>query len=168
MEVKQLRFLRSRIAQAENKLGHWDSYVRSVYVTGLVLLGYFAGYEINQLAPIHATENLIGALWAAATVLTVYKDQRSESQKSFFATLIAAWLGSLIAVVYLLWFPQHLWGLAPIIALAMLLIIVIFSRISANSPWVNASMRDLEVLVGAVVGLVGGWIGEAVPGLDHA
>jgi hypothetical protein len=184
--VKLPRFFRSQIENTENKLGHWDSYVRSLYVTGLVLAGYFAGYEINQLVPVHATENLIGALWAAATVLTVYKDLRVESQKSFFATITAALLGSLIAVAYLLWLPQHLWGLAPIIVLtmllsqvlgfadrgrqmvSMLLIIVIFSHISKNSPWVNAGMRDLEVFVGALIGLVGGVVGDRLPGLDDA
>ena len=182
--VKLPRIFRSQIENTENKLGHWDSYVRSLYVTGLVLAGYFAGYEINQLVPVHATVNLIGALWAAATVLTVYKDQREESQKSFFATITAALLGSLIAVAYLLWLPQHVWGLAPIIVLAMLLsqvlgfadrgrqmvsmllIIVIFSHISKNSPWVNAGMRDLEVFIGALVGLIGGYVGEQLPGLD--
>ncbi|MEY2342631.1 FUSC family protein [Acidithiobacillus sp. IBUN Pt1247-S3] len=177
-------FFRNQIEKTENKLGHWDSYVRSLYVTSLVLAGYFAGYEVNKLAPIHATENLIGALWAAATVLTVYKDHSAESQKSFFAVISAAFLGSLIAVAYLLWLPQQVWGLAPVIILSMLLsqvlgfpdrgrqmvsmllIIVVFSHISENSPWVNAGMRDLEVFVGAAVGLAGGYFGEKMPGLD--
>jgi hypothetical protein len=37
--VKLPRFFRSQIENTRNKLGHWDFYVRSLYVTGLVVAG---------------------------------------------------------------------------------------------------------------------------------
>jgi uncharacterized membrane protein YccC len=78
-----------------------------------------------------------------------------------------------------------MWNFALIIVLAMLLsqalgfsdrgrqvvstllIIVIFSHLNELNPWLNAGMRTAEVLIGALVGFVGGYFGEILPGLDH-
>ena len=89
-----------------------------------------------------------------------------------------------MALVYLFWFPPHMWSLALMIILAMLLsqamgladrgrqvvsallIIVIFSHLNEANPWINAAMRTAEVLIGAGVGLLGGYFGDKLPGLD--
>ena len=39
-----------------------------------------------------------------------------------------------------------------------LLLIVIFSHLNTSAPWLNATMRMGEVLLGAMVGLVGGYL----------
>jgi len=45
------------------------------------------------------------------------------------------------------------------------LLIVIFSHLNSSAPWLNAGMRMAEVVVGAVVGLLGGFLlrGVTVP-----
>ncbi|WP_010642601.1 MULTISPECIES: hypothetical protein [Acidithiobacillus] len=45
-------------------------------------------------------------------------------------------------------------------------IIVIFSHLNAANPWINAAMRTIEVFIGAGVGLLGGYFGVNLPGLD--
>ena len=177
-------FIRRKFFDTEQRLDHWDAYVRSVYVTILVIMAYLLGYEFDMIGPIHGGVAVVGALWAAATVLSVYKDDRVATRESFFATMGSTFLGVAVALVYLFWFPPHMWDLALIIILAMLLsqavglsdrgrqvvstllIIVIFSHLNAANLWVNAAMRTVEVFIGAGIGLLGGYFGESLPGLD--
>ena len=177
---------RRKIHETEQRLDHWDAYVRSVYVTILVIMAYLLGYEFDLIGPIHGGVAVVGALWAAATVLSVYKDDRVATRESFFSTMGSTFLGVAVALVYLFWFPPHMWSLALMIILAMLLsqamglaergrqvvsallIIVIFSHLNEANPWINAAMRTAEVLIGSGVGLLGGYFGEKLPGLDKA
>ena len=176
---------RRKVHETEQRLGHWDAYVRSIYITILVIMAYLLGYEFDLMAPLHGGAAVVGALWAAVTVLAVYKDDRVTTRSSFFSTMGSALFGAAVALAYLLWIPPHMWDLALIIVPAMLisqllgfadrgrqvvstlLIIVIFSHLNNSTPWVNAAMRTAEVLIGAVVGLLGGYFGEHLPGLDE-
>ena len=176
---------RRKVHETEQRLGHWDAYVRSIYITVLVIMAYLLGYEFDLMAPLHGGAAVVGALWAAVTVLAVYKDDRVTTRSSFFSTMGSALLGAAVALAYLVWIPPHMWDLALIIVLAMLmsqvlgfadrgrqvvstlLIIVIFSHLNNSTPWVNAAMRTVEVLIGAGVGLLGGYFGEHLPGLDE-
>lgn len=175
---------RRKVHETEQRLGHWDAYVRSIYITILVIMAYLLGYEFDLMAPLHGGAAVVGALWAAVTVLAVYKDDRVATRDSFFSTMGSALFGAAVALVYLVWIPPHMWDLALIIVLAMLLsqalgfsdrgrqvvstllIIVIFSHLNELNPWMNAGMRTAEVLIGASVGLLGGYFGEKLPGLD--
>lgn len=74
---------RRKVQETEQRLGHWDTYVRSIYITILVIMAYLLGYEFDLMAPLHG--------------------------------------GAAVVLVYLVWVPPHMWDLALIIVLAMLM-----------------------------------------------
>lgn len=145
-------------------------------ITVLVLLAYFLGYGLDELVPTHVTAAVIGALWSAVTVLTVFKDRWQETRASFWATLSSGTVGAVAAVIYLVYIPPSMGSLAVVMGLSLLLsqimgfsdrgrqvvstllLIVIFSHLNTSAPWLNATMRMGEVLLGAMVGLLGGYI----------
>ncbi len=171
------------LQEVEKKLQRKGPYLHSIILTVLVLCAYFLGYGLDEMVPTHVTAAVIGALWSAVTVLTVFKDHWEETRQSFWATLAAGLVGALAALLYLLFFPQGMLTLALVMALSLLLsqwigfsdrgrqvvstmlLIVIFSHLNSDAPWLNAGMRMAEVVVGAVVGLLGGFLlrGLTVP-----
>ena len=44
-------FIRRKFFDTEHRLDHWDAYVRSVYVTILVIMAYLLGYEFDMIGP---------------------------------------------------------------------------------------------------------------------
>ena len=84
-------------------------------------MAYLLGYEFDLMAPLHGGAAVVGALWAAVTVLAVYKDDRVTTRSSFFSTMDSALLGAVVALAYLVWVPPHMWDWALIIVLAMLM-----------------------------------------------
>lgn len=176
---------REQLTDAGRKLHHKGPYVHSLTLTGLVLAGYLLGYGLDQLVPTHVTATVIGALWSAVTVLTVFKDHWADTRASFWSTLSSTVIGAVAALLYLLYFPQKMLALALVMALSLLfsqlvgfndrgrqvvstvLLIVIFSHLNSSAPWLNAGMRLAEVLVGALVGLVGGYMLRKASILDE-
>jgi glycerol uptake facilitator-like aquaporin len=164
------------LKEKQRKLQQRDPYVRSVIITILVLLAYFLGYGLDGLVPTHVTAAVIGALWSAVTVLAVFKDHWQETRTSFWATLSSGTVGAGAAVIYLVYIPPGMGSLAVVMGLSLLLsqimgfsdrgrqvvstllLIVIFSHLNNSAPWLNATMRMGEVLLGAMVGLLGGYI----------
>ncbi|MBU2820911.1 FUSC family protein [Acidithiobacillus caldus] len=170
-----------QLKERQLQLQHREPYVRSAIITVLVLIAYFMGYGLDELVPTHVTAAVIGALWSAVTVLAVFKDHWQETRSSFWATLISGILGALAAVIYLIYLPPNMGALAVVIALSLLLsqilgftdrgrqvvstllLIVIFSHLNTSPPWLNATMRMGEVLLGAMVGLFGGYMLHVLP-----
>ena len=146
-----------------------------------MLTAYFLGYGLDELVPSHVTAAVIGALWSAVTVLTVFKDHWQETWSSFWSTLGAGIVGALAALIYLLYFPQHMLTLALVMVLSLLfsqwlgfadrgrqvvstlLLIVIFSHLNDSAPWLNVGMRLAEVLIGAMVALLGAYLLRKAP-----
>lgn len=175
---------RQQLQDTETQLRRWDPYLRSVIITVLVLLAYFLGYGLDELVPTHVTAAVIGALWSAVTVLAVFKDHWLETRSSFWSTLSSGAVGAVAAMIYLIFVPPHMATLALVMGLSLLLsqllgfadrgrqvvstllLIVIFSHLNSSAPWLNASMRMAEVLVGALVGLFGGYLSRFLPALQ--
>ncbi len=184
--MNPVRYCKEQLLKAEQRVGRWDAYLRTVTITVLVLVAYFLGYELNEVVPAHVTNAVIGALWSAVTVLAVFRDSWTETRLTFWSTLFSGLLGAGAAVLYLLFLPAHMWTLGAVMALSLLLgqalgfsdrgrqvvstllLIVIFSHLNASNPWLNASMRMAEVVIGAGVGLVGGYLVRNLPGLKDA
>ncbi len=165
-----------QLEEKQIQLRRGEPYLRSAIITILVLFAYFLGYGLDELVPTHVTAAVIGALWSAVTVLAVFKDHWQETRSSFWATLSSGVVGAVAAVIYLAYIPPNMASLAVVMALSLLLsqllgftdrgrqvvstllLIVIFSHLNTSAPWLNATMRMGEVLLGAMVGLVGGYL----------
>lgn len=165
-----------QLKEKQMRLQRGEPYLRSAIITVLVLFAYFLGYGLDELVPTHVTAAVIGALWSAVTVLAVFKDHWQETRSSFWATLSSGVVGAIAAVIYLAYIPANMASLAVVMGLSLLLsqllgftdrgrqvvstllLIVIFSHLNTSAPWLNATMRMGEVLLGAIVGLAGGYL----------
>ncbi|MCE5360900.1 FUSC family protein [Candidatus Igneacidithiobacillus taiwanensis] len=165
-----------QLKEKQLQLQRREPYLRSAIITVLVLIAYFLGYGLDELVPTHVTAAVIGALWSAVTVLAVFKDHWQETRTSFWATLSSGVLGAIAAVIYLTYIPANMASLAAVMSLSLLLsqllgfadrgrqvvstllLIVIFSHLNTSAPWLNASMRMGEVVLGAGTGLLGGYL----------
>ncbi len=183
--MNPVRYCRDQLLKAEHRIDRWDTYLRAGTITVLVLVAYFLGYELDEVVPAHVTNAVIGALWSAVTVLAVFRDTWTETRSTFWSTLFSGLIGAIAAVLYLLYVPAHMWTLGAVMALSLLLgqafgfsdrgrqvvstllLIVIFSHLNSSNPWLNASMRLAEVVIGAGVGLAGGYLFRNLPGLKE-
>lgn len=184
--MKLFSHTRQQLHNTETQLRRWDPYLRSAVITALVLLAYFLGYGLDELIPTHVTAAVIGALWSAVTVLAVFKDQWPDTRSSFWSILSSGAVGAVAAMIYLVYVPPHMVSLALVMGLSLLLsqllgfadrgrqvvstllLIVIFSHLNSSAPWLNASMRLAEVVVGALVGLLGGYLLRFLPAMQSA
>lgn len=59
-------FARRKVHETEQRLTRWDAYIRSIYMTILVIVACLLGYQFDLAAPAHggAAVALVYLVWA--------------------------------------------------------------------------------------------------------
>jgi len=127
-------------------------------------------------------DDRLGALWAVISTVFVCRFSYHESTKAALSRVAATFVSFALCVLYLIFLPFHIWGLAVLIGLSALAVIVIgrpgdaitaaitttvVIGIAANSPhnaWQQPILRLADTVVGVAVGVAAAWIGLRLTG----
>jgi uncharacterized membrane protein YccC len=108
----------------------------------------------------------------------VYRYGYKQSASAPLSRMAATLLSFALCLVYLLFFPFHIWGMAALIgigAVAMALVgrpgdiittgittavVMVVAAISPDHAWKQPILRVVDTLVGVTVGVVGAWISQ--------
>ena len=147
---------------------------------GLVsLAAYWAAFfALASLSP--KTSNTIGALWAVISALFVFRERQTESFQTAVSRLFATAVGAALCLIYLLFFPPSVAGMAILIAvgtLALLLsdrhgeittvaittaVIMIVALMEPKEAWHQPLLRLADSIIGIVIGVAAKWLESAL------
>ena len=149
--------------------------------SGVLALACAAAYWLvagaaSGLYSASATDDAIGGLWTVLATIFVIRARYSESETAALSRLLATLVSFALCLIYLIFLPFHLWGLALLIGLsalaAMLLrrpgdavaaaittaVVLISAEISPQQAWRQPVLRLADTVVGVVVGLAAAWL----------
>jgi len=134
-------------------------------------------YSVSAIERESSSLQTTGAMWAMISGIIVLQETRQSTLDTASRRIFASFVGAVLSFVYLSFLPFSPLGMAFMIGITILLctslkirdharlaaltvgVIMIFSTISPDqSPFVNASLRFGEVIVGSVVAVVIEWI----------
>lgn len=140
-----------------------------------VLLSYLAGFYLT--GSFHDESRYFGAMLASIASVVALQADFKTSVKQGWLRVVGTFIGSLIATIYLMLFPFSLTGLIVTVFLleitcmllkipdngkmatiALIVIMLISQKSPDIPPIVNGTLRFLETVVGAVIGIVIAWL----------
>jgi uncharacterized membrane protein YgaE (UPF0421/DUF939 family) len=122
----------------------------------------------------------VGELWAVISTVFVYKDSRAHSLTAGMARLIATFVSFALCMIYLWLLPATIFGMAALIAIAVLLMMLIGRQdemgltaitiavimiVAADKPQeaeLQPILRLVDTVVGIAVGVACKWINSFV------
>ncbi|MEG0038276.1 FUSC family protein [Bacteroides sp.] len=144
-----------------------------------VLLSYLAGFYLT--GGFHCESRYWGAMLASiACVVTLQVDLKTSLRQGWLRVL-GTFIGAIIATIYLLLFPFSITGFiltvfileiicmilsipdnGKMATMALIVIMLISQRTPDISPIVNSSLRFLETVLGAGIGIAIAWLVEVI------
>jgi len=127
-------------------------------------------------------DDLIGALWAVLATIFVFRESQQESMKAAVSRLAATAVSTVLCLVYLVFLPFAVWGLAVLIGASVLAVtligrpgdaitaaittavILVASEVSPQHAWQQPILRLADTVVGTAVGLAAAWAGLRLSG----
>lgn len=140
-----------------------------------VLLSYLVGFYLT--GSFHDESRYFGAMLASIASVVALQSDMKTSIKQGWLRVLGTFIGAVIATIYLLIFPFSLTGLIVTVfvleiacmiftipdngkmaTIALLVIMLISQKNPDIPPIVNSSLRFIETVVGAVIGVGMAWV----------
>lgn len=144
-----------------------------------VLLSYLAGFYLT--GNFHDESRYFGAMLAAIASVVALQADLKTSVKQGWLRILGTFIGAVIATIYLLIFPYSIEGLIVTVfvleiacmmlsipdngkmaTIALIVIMLISQKNPTIPPIVNSSLRFLETVVGAGIGIAMAWFLELI------
>lgn len=144
-----------------------------------VLLSYLAGFHLT--GNFHDESRYFGAMLAAIASVVALQTDLETSIKQGWLRVLGTFIGAVIATIYLSIFPFSVAGLIVTVfvleiacmmfsipdngkmaTIALIIIMLISQKNPDIPPIVNSSLRFLETVIGAGIGIAIAWLIELV------
>ena len=150
---------RAAVAAISSALSFWIT-------THLLAMLYSASRE----------DDLLGGMWAVVSTLFVYRHSHGETVEAALSRMMATLVSFGLCFVYLLIFPFHLWGLALLIAIGVVVVasmgrpqdamtasitttvVMVVAAVNPHHAWREPILRLIDTAIGAGIGLAAAWI----------
>jgi uncharacterized membrane protein YccC len=118
-----------------------------------------------------------GGLWAMLATIFVTRYSYQQSLSAAASRMAGTFASFVLCLIYLLFLPFHLWGLALLIGLSVLVVmlagrpqdtataaittavLMVVAAVSPRHAWVQPILRFADTVVGVAVGVAFAWIG---------
>jgi hypothetical protein len=128
-------------------------------------------------------DDLLGGMWAVAATIFVYRYSHAESVRAALSRMAATTVSFALCLVYLLFFPFHVWGMAALIGIGAIVVtimgraddtittgitiavVMVVAALSPHGAWRQPILRVVDTTVGIAVGIAAAWLGARVLGL---
>lgn len=144
-----------------------------------VLLSYLAGFYLT--GGFHSESRYFGAMLAAIASIVALQADLKTSIKQGWLRILGTFIGAVIATIYLLLFPFTVTGFVVTVfileiacmllgipdngkmaTIALIVIMLISQKNPDIPPIVNSSLRFLETVLGAGIGIAIAWLIEVM------
>jgi uncharacterized membrane protein YgaE (UPF0421/DUF939 family) len=133
-------------------------------------------HTLAHVFSVSRDDDLLGGMWAVVATIFVYRYSYEESVGAALSRLAATSLSFALCLIYLLFFPFNLWGMAALIGVGAVVmpllgrrddiittgittaVVMVVAAISPDHAWKQPILRVVDTVLGAAVGIVGAWI----------
>lgn len=163
----------SRLNRADVQVAILDSVVLAV----ACLASYWlTAHLVARVYALSRADDLIGALWAVIATVFVFRDSYQRSLAAAVSRVAATAVSFVLCLIYLIFLPFYLWGLAAAIGVTVLAVmllgrtddvitavittavVMIASEVSPHHAWQQPILRFADTVIGVAVGLAAAWI----------
>jgi uncharacterized membrane protein YgaE (UPF0421/DUF939 family) len=131
---------------------------------------------LRSVYSISRDDDLLGGMWAVVATIFVFRHGYMESLTAALSRMSATLVSFVLCFVYLLILPFHVWGMAVLIAISMVLlamlrrsddtitasittvVVMVVAAIGPHEAWREPILRLVDTAVGVVIGLAAVWI----------
>ena len=154
-----------------------DVFLHGITLSILCVISYWLITQIlTHVFSASRDDDLLGGMWAVAATIFVYRRSYDESIGAALSRMAATSLSFALCLVYLIFFPFHLLGMATLIgvgAVTMALlgrsedivttgittaVVMVVAAISPEQAWKEPILRVVDTIIGAAIGVAGVWI----------
>jgi uncharacterized membrane protein YgaE (UPF0421/DUF939 family) len=121
-------------------------------------------------------DDLLGGMWAVVATIFVYRYSHAESLRAALSRMAATSVSFTLCLVYLLILPFHLWGMAALIGIGVIIVttmgrpddiittgitiavVMVVAALSPHHAWRQPILRLVDTAVGVAVGVATAWL----------
>ena len=121
-------------------------------------------------------DDLLGGMWAVVATLFVYRHSHGETVDAALSRMMATLVSFGLCLAYLLICPFHLWGLALLIGIGVVLVatmgrpqdamttsitttvVMVVAAVNPHHAWREPILRLIDTAIGASIGVTAAWI----------
>lgn len=152
--------------------------VDSALLAAACLLTYWLATSVLSLAySVSASDGALGGLWAVVATVFLFRESYDQSLAAAVSRMSATLVSFVLCLAYLAFLPFHLWGLATLIGLSVLVaavigrpgdeitagittaVVMVVAELSPHDAWRQPVLRLADTAIGVAVGLVAAWLG---------
>ena len=165
----------------------------SVLLGASCLISYWLTARILSLAySVSAADDALGGMWAVVATVFVFRNTYDKTLAAALSRIAATLVSFALCLAYLAFLPFHLWGLAVLVGLSVLVttmigrpgdaitaaitttVVLVVAELSPHDAWQQPILRLADTAAGVAVGLAAAWLalrsirprnpaGEAIP-----
>ena len=149
----------------------------SVALAVACLISYWLTTSILSLAySVSRDDDALGGMWAVIATVFVFRDSYAKTLAAALSRIAATLISFALCLAYLALLPFHLWGLAVLVGLSVLLaaligrpgdeitaaitttVVLVVADLSPHDAWQQPILRLADTAIGVAVGLVAAWL----------
>jgi uncharacterized membrane protein YccC len=153
----------------------------SVLLGASCLISYWLTARILSLAySVSAADDALGGMWAVIATVFVVRDSYDKTLAAALSRTVATLVSFALCLAYLAVLPFHLWGLAVLVGLSVLVttmigrpgdaitaaitttVVLVVAELSPHDAWQQPILRLGDTAIGVAVGLAAAWLARRV------
>jgi uncharacterized membrane protein YgaE (UPF0421/DUF939 family) len=135
---------------------------------------------LSLVYSVSAEDDALGGMWAVIATVFVVRDSYAKSLAAALSRMAATLVSFALCLAYLAILPFHLWGLAVLVGLSVLVttligrpddavtaaittaVVLVVASLSPHDAWRQPILRLADTATGVAVGLAAAWVGVRI------
>jgi uncharacterized membrane protein YccC len=141
------------------------------------LVSYWLTTRVLSLAySVSAADDALGGMWAVVATVFLYRDSYAKTLAAAVSRMAATLISFALCLAYLAFLPFHLWGLAVLVGISVLVaaligrpgdevtaaitttVVLVVADLSPHDAWQQPIRRLADTVIGVAVGLAAAWL----------
>ena len=132
---------------------------------------------LSLVYSVSTSDDTLGGLWAVVATVFLFRESYNKSLAAAVSRMAATLVSFALCLAYLAFLPFHLWGLAVLIGLSVLVtavigrpedeitagittaVVLVVAELSPHDTWRQPILRLADTAIGVAVGLAAAWLG---------
>jgi len=151
-----------------------DAIIHGVMLSVLCVISYWLiTHMLARAFLVSRDDDLLGGMWAVIATVFVYRYGYEQTIAAALSRMAATLLSFVLCLLYLLFFPFNVWGMATLIGIGAVVMVwigrpddvittgittavaMVVAAVSPEHAWKQPILRVADTVVGAGIGIIG-------------